>query len=163
MHEGGHRPSTGRERDSSSLVPEIPARGWEESKSASPADECGARARVHEPSALPPLHDATFEQWLENVNRPTHTIMNLHPSVWDRDDVLPSLVFYAGPGGVSKGSVTIRDGKYVITALAIESVDYVCATHRLNNPSVPVLRMRLDDHRAALWVSGSLRTGQVPT
>ena len=28
MLEGGHRPSTGRERDSSSLVPEIPARGW---------------------------------------------------------------------------------------------------------------------------------------
>ena len=41
------------------------------------------------------------------------------------------------------GSIVRRDGKYVITALVIECDPEVCQTHRLNNPSVPVLQQRI--------------------
>ena len=66
------------------------------SAEASFADGAQAAVSTAEPQALPPLWDATFEQWLSNINRPTHTIMSFHESVWDRDDVLPSVVFYSG-------------------------------------------------------------------
>ena len=98
------------------------------------------------PAALPTLYNATFEQWLSNIKNPTYTIMSFDPSVWERDDVVPSVILYSGMGGMSTGAITYRDGKYCITVVAVESVDFVCATHRLNNPSVPVLRMHIDDH-----------------
>ena len=99
-----------------------------------------------EPQALPPLWDATFEQWLSNINKPTHTIMSFHESVWDRDDVLPSVVFYSGMGGLSKGSVVRRHGKYVICAVAMDCDELACETHRLNNPSIPVCQHRIGSH-----------------
>ena len=99
--------------------------------------------RSAEPDVLPELHNATFEQWLANVQDPKYTITRLDDSVWARDDVLPSVVFCGGMGGVSTGSIVRRDGKYVITALVIECDPEVCQTHRLNNPSVPVLQQRI--------------------
>ena len=57
--------------------------------------------------------------------------------VWDRQDVLPSATLCGGMGGVKKGSIFKRDGKYIICALTVESVESVCQTHRLNNPSTP--------------------------
>ena len=68
----------------------------------------GARVHSAERKALPPLYDATFEQWLANVENPTHTIMSFDPSVWDRDDVLPSVTLCGGMGGVKKGSICNR-------------------------------------------------------
>ena len=109
---------------------------------ASFADEAQAAVSTAEPQALPPLWDATFEQWLSNINKPTHTIMSFHESVWDRDDVLPSVVFYSGMGGLSKGSVVRRHGKYVICAVAMDCDELACETHRLNNPSIPRNRAR---------------------
>ena len=102
----------------------------------------GVRAFVKEPAALPVLWEATFEQWRDNHTEPTHTIMSLHPSAWDREDVLPVGILYGGIGGVSKGIPCSHDGKYIITAAVIESTESACHTHRLNNPSVPVLQMR---------------------
>ena len=101
------------------------------------------RAFVKEPAALPMLWDATFEQWRDNHTEPTHTIMSLYPSVWDREDVLPVGILYGGMDGVSKGIPCSHDGKYIITAVAIESTESVCHTHLLNNPPVPVLQMRI--------------------
>lgn len=74
------------------------------------------RVRCSEPEVLPPLYHATFKQWLDNQNEPKFTIMSLHASVWDRDDVLPSVIFYSGMGGMSAGNLVKREGKYVITA-----------------------------------------------
>ena len=48
------------------------------------------------------------------------TIMSFDPSVWDRDDVLPSVTLCGGMGGVKKGSICKRDGKYIICALTVE-------------------------------------------
>ena len=63
--------------------------------------------------------------------------MSLHESVWDRDDVLPSVVFYSGMGGLGKGSVVRRNGKYVICAVAMDCDELACETHRLRTlPSV---------------------------
>ena len=103
-----------------------------------------------EPRALPPLKQATFEQWKANIQNPTHTIVSFDSSVWDRHDVLPSVVFYAGMGGISTGSHVYRDGFHIITAVAIEAEEAECATHRLNNPSVPVLQMRMVNHEQVL-------------
>ena len=69
---------------------------------------------------------------LANVANPTHTIMSFDPSVWDRDDVLPSVTLCGGMGGVKKGSICKRDSKHIICALTVESVESVCQTHRLN-------------------------------
>ena len=127
------------------------------------------RAFVKEPAALPMLWDATFEQWRDNHTEPTHTIMSLHPSVWDREDVLPVGILYGGMGGVS-GIPCSHDGKYSITAVTMESTESACHTHRLNNPSVPVLQMRITSasetkaavakfiprkHWYRLWLHGS--------
>ena len=54
------------------------------------------RAFVKEPAALPMLWDATFEQWRDTHTEPTHTIISLHPSVWDREDVLPVGILHGG-------------------------------------------------------------------
>ena len=53
-------------------------------------------------------------------------------------------------GGVKKGSICKRDGKHIICALTIESVESVCQTHRLNNPSTPVLCLNIRDHSECL-------------
>ena len=102
-----------------------------------PVVRCSARARRRREPRKP-----TFEQWRDNHTEPTHTIMSLHPSAWDREDVLPVGILYGGIGGVSKGIPCSHDGKYIITAAVIESTESACHTHRLNNPSVPVLQMR---------------------
>ena len=102
---------------------------------------------VGEPKALPPLHKATFEQWYQNVQNPKFTIMSFDPSIFDREDVMISVTLYAGMGGVGKGSIIQKDGKYCICALAIECDPEVCATHRLNNPSIPVLCMHMTTHK----------------
>ena len=107
--------------------------------------------RVSEPKALPALYNATFEQWYENVTKePKYTIMSFDPKIWERDDVLASMVLYGGMGGVTKGSLIKRDGKFVITALVIEADAEVCETHRLNNPSAPVLQMHMVSHGEVL-------------
>ena len=88
-------------------------------------------ARSSEPDVLPELHNATFEQWLANVQTPKYTITRLDGSVWAQDDVLPSVVFCGGMDGVSTGSIVRRDGKYVVkTALVIECGPEVCQTHQ---------------------------------
>ena len=104
------------------------------------------RSYCAEPCALPPLEKATFEQWLENQTSPKYTIMSLDPSVFDRDDVLPAVVLYAGIGGVTTGSVWQHEGKYIVTAVAVECGTAECATHRLNNPSTPVLNHYMSSH-----------------
>ena len=100
-----------------------------------------------EPKALPPLHGASFEQWLSNHAEPKWTIMSLDPSVFERSDVLARVTLYAGMGGVDTGAVVQYEGKYVVTALAIEAEAEECHTHRLNNPCVPVLQMRMVSHQ----------------
>ena len=51
--------------------------------------------RSSESDVLPELHNATFEQWLANVQNPKCTTTRLDDSVWARDDVLPSVWFSA--------------------------------------------------------------------
>ena len=50
--------------------------------------------RSSEPDVPSELHNTTFEQWLDNAKSPKYTITRLDGSVWARDDVLPSMVFY---------------------------------------------------------------------
>ena len=77
------------------------------------------------------------------IHRPSTGPRGNDDSAWARGGVLHSVVFCGGMGGVSKGSIGRCDGKYAITALVIECGPEVCQTHRLNNPSVPVLQLRI--------------------
>ena len=99
-----------------------------------------------EPKTLPVLHNADFEQLTANMRDPKYTIVSIHPDVWDREDVLPSIVLYSGMGGISTGSIAFKDGMHIITAVAVESEEAECQTHRMNNPSVPMLQMRMVNH-----------------
>ena len=107
------------------------------------ADLLRKSVRSSEPDVLPELLDAAFEQWPDNAKSPKCTTTRLDGSVWARGDVLPSVVFCGGVGGVSAEANVRRDGKCEITALVIECGPEVCQTRRrLNSPSVPVLQQR---------------------
>jgi hypothetical protein len=73
---------------------------------------------------------------LEDVLSGKYVIESISPDVWHRPDVVPSVVLYAGIGGVTEGSITRRNGKYIVTAVVVEASDRVLGVHKLNHPEV---------------------------
>ena len=93
------RPGSGAEHSNKTM-----SSGSNRGAEASTVNAVGAsqnsdvRAFVKEPAALLVLWEATFEQWRDNHTEPTHAIVSLRPSVWDREDVLPVGILYGGMG-----------------------------------------------------------------
>ena len=48
---------------------------------------------------------ATWDDLMENYREPIFTFGRIGEEVWNMKDVVPSVVFYAGMGGVSKGAI----------------------------------------------------------
>ena len=82
---------------------------------------------------------ATWEDLMANYKSPKFIFGKIDPSVWARPDVMPSVVMYAGIGGLSKGSIVRKGNKWVVCALAIEGDEEVAQVHQWNNPSIPVV------------------------
>ena len=82
---------------------------------------------------------ATWDDLMANYKSPKFIFGKIDPSVWARPDVMPSVVMYAGIGGLSKGSIVRKGNKWVVCALAIEGCEEVAQVHQWNNPSVPVV------------------------
>ena len=51
---------------------------------------------------------ATRDDLMENYREPRFTFGRIREEVWNRKDVVPSVVFYAGIGGLSKGAILPR-------------------------------------------------------
>ena len=54
---------------------------------------------------------------MKNYREPRFTFGRISEEVWNRKDVVPSVVFYAGIGGLSKGAIVKKEGLSVICAL----------------------------------------------
>jgi hypothetical protein len=80
------------------------------------------------------VQKASFEQ----VRSRKCVVESIDSSVWDRNDVVPVIHLCAGAGGVAEGMMRQADGKYLISAVAVEGDRKAAATHQLNHPEVPV-------------------------
>ena len=63
---------------------------------------------------------ATWDDLMANYKSPMYIFGKIYPSVWARPDVVPSVVMYAGIGGLSKGPIVRKGNKWVLCALTIE-------------------------------------------
>ena len=61
-----------------------------------------------------------------------------------------NVVIGAGIGGLSTGSITRKDGKYLVTALAVEAEPAIAKTHQLNHPHIPIVEMRVQNTKQTL-------------
>ena len=84
---------------------------------------------------------ATWDGLMSNYKSPKFIFGKIDPSasVWARPDVMPSMVMYAGIGGLSKGPIVRKGNKWVVCALAIEGDEEVAQVHQWNNPTVPIV------------------------
>ena len=85
----------------------------------------------------------TWADLMENMTKPKYIFGKLDPAIFDRPDVIPSGVLYAGIGGVSHGSVARVGKTWVVPAYAIEADSAVAQVHQWNNPNVPMVVHRM--------------------
>ena len=50
--------------------------------------------------------------------------------MWARPDAMPSVVMYAGIGGLSEGSIVRKGNTWVVCALAIKGDEEVAQVHQ---------------------------------
>ena len=68
---------------------------------------------------------AAWDDLMSNYKSPKFILGKIDPSVWARPGVMPSVVMYAGIGGLSKGSIVRKGNKWVVCALTIEGDEEV--------------------------------------
>ena len=59
---------------------------------------------------------ATWDDLVENYREPKFTFGRIGEEIWNRKDVVPSVVFCAGMGGLSKGAIVKKGELWVICA-----------------------------------------------
>ena len=72
---------------------------------------------------------ATWDDLMSNYKSPKFIFGKIDPGVWARSDVMPSVVLYAGIGGLCKGPIVRKGNKWVVCALAIEGDEEVAQVH----------------------------------
>ena len=87
---------------------------------------------------------------LEEVSSKRYRVASIAAEVFERDDVVINGVLCSGVGGLTEGCVKRADGKYVITALAVEANAVVAKSHQMNHPEVPMLRMKVQNTKGTL-------------
>ena len=105
-----------------------------------------ARVRRQKYDAMPVKRNASLEEVLSKRYR----VLSIAEEVFERDDVVINVVFCSGVGGLTEGCVKRADGKYVITAVAVEVDAVVAEAHRMNHPEVPMLRMKVQNTKKTL-------------
>ena len=82
---------------------------------------------------------ATWADLMANYKSPRFIFGKIELSVRARPDVMPSVVMYAGIGGLSTGCIVRKGNNWVVCALAIEGDEEVAQVHQWNNPSAPTV------------------------